>query len=121
MPVFTHDEKDIASFRMITSQFYVNGIISQIDIINTFGVSKNSVKRAVKKYRLFGPASFYAKRVGRGAAILTPSVLKDIQGRLDEGSTVEEIAEALDLKKNTLEKTVRAGRLHVSKKKSSKY
>jgi transposase len=53
MPVFTHDEKDIASFRMITSQFYVNGIISQIDIINTFGVSKNSVKRAVKKYRTY--------------------------------------------------------------------
>jgi hypothetical protein len=25
MPVFSHDEHDIKSFRMITSQFYVNG------------------------------------------------------------------------------------------------
>ena len=48
MPVFSHDAHDIKSFRMITSQFYVNGNATQSDIAKAFGVSLISVKRAVK-------------------------------------------------------------------------
>jgi hypothetical protein len=33
MPVFSHAETDIATFRMITSQFCVTGHVKQIDII----------------------------------------------------------------------------------------
>ena len=32
MPVFTHGEKDVATFRMITSQFCVSGYAKQSDI-----------------------------------------------------------------------------------------
>ena len=38
MPVFSHAENDLATFRMITSQFCVNGYVTQSDIIRTFGV-----------------------------------------------------------------------------------
>jgi hypothetical protein len=51
MPIFTHHEKDIDSFRFITSQFIMNGNCKQVDIVNCFGVSPISVKRWVKRYR----------------------------------------------------------------------
>src|ERR1039457_75303 len=40
MPVFTHGEKDVATFRMITSQFCVSGYAKQSDIIRAFGVTQ---------------------------------------------------------------------------------
>lgn len=51
MPIFMHHENDIDSFRYITSQFIVNGVCRQKDIVNCFGVSLVSVKRWVKRYR----------------------------------------------------------------------
>jgi hypothetical protein len=59
MPVFIHDEEDTDSFRMITAQFCVNGNTKQIEIIRAFGISKISIKRAVKLYREAGPKGFY--------------------------------------------------------------
>jgi hypothetical protein len=75
MPVFSHGENDINTFRMITSQFCVNGAAKQSDIIRTFGVTSISVKRSVKTYREKGPKGFYAPRVARGAAVLVDSVV----------------------------------------------
>jgi len=69
MPVFIHDEKDMNSFRMITAQFCVTGNTQQMDIVRAFGVSKISMKRAVKRYREQGPKGFYASRRTRGAAV----------------------------------------------------
>src|SRR5271154_4099902 len=51
MPVFVHAEDDVATFRMITSQFCESGYAKQSDIIRAFGVTSISVKRAVKLYR----------------------------------------------------------------------
>jgi len=62
MPVFVHDEHDLNTFRMITSQFYVNGNATQAEICRAFGVLPISVKRAVKKYREQGAAGFYQAR-----------------------------------------------------------
>lgn len=47
MPVFAHDEKDLASFRMITAQFCANGNTKQAEVARTFGIAKVTVKRAV--------------------------------------------------------------------------
>lgn len=51
MPVFIHEEKDVATFRMITGQFCFNGNAKQAEIARAFGVTAISVKRAVKLYR----------------------------------------------------------------------
>ncbi len=48
MPIFSHDVNDIKTFRMFTSQLYVNGSVEQYEIIRAFGVSQSSVKRGVK-------------------------------------------------------------------------
>ena len=90
MPVFIHEENDRATFRMITSQFCVNGNAKEADIVRAFGVTTISVKRSVKLYREKGP-----------------------------GWSEAEIAERLGLKRDTLHKAVRAGRIRVPAKKKS--
>jgi transposase len=117
MPVFAHDESDLATFRMITSQFVVNGNATQSEISQAFGIPKISVKRAVKRYREEGPRGFYKPRNTRGAAVLVPDVLKQAQAMLDMGDSLEAIGACLGVKTNTLNKAVHAGKLHRSKKK----
>jgi transposase len=111
MPVFSHDETDIQTFRMITSQFCVSGHVKQSDIIRAFGVTSISVKRSVKTYREKGPKGFYAPRVRRGAAVLVEDVVGEIEGRLAGGATAAEIAKDLGLKLNTIQKAMRKGRI----------
>ena len=118
MPVFVHDEDDLASFRMITAQFCVNGNVKQADIVRAFGVTKISLERAVKRYREEGPKGFYTPRKRRGPAVLTPAVLVEAQQLLDEGLEPSEVADRLGIKRNTFSKAVRAGRLHKPVKKT---
>jgi transposase-like protein len=117
MPVFVHDEQDLASFRMITDQFCVNGNTRQAEIARAFGVPKISVKRAVQLYREAGPKGFYAKRKGLGPAVLTLPVLQQAQQLFDQGLEIPEVADRLGLKADTLSKAVRDGRLHEPAKK----
>lgn len=113
MPVFIHDETDLASFRMITAQFVTSGHATQAQIARAFGVAKISIKRAVKLYREQGPKGFYAPRNTRGPAVLTAAVLAQAQRLFDEGLHSAEVADRLGIKRDTLSKAVRAGRLHV--------
>jgi hypothetical protein len=112
MPVFTHPEKDIATFRMI-------GYAKQCDIIRAFGVTSISVKRSVKLYRQKGTKGFYAPRVTRGAAVLVDGVVGEIEARLAGGDSEAEVAKKLDLKLNTLQKAIRDGRVRTPAKKKS--
>jgi len=118
MPVFVHDADDVRTFRLITSQFCVNGNAKQSEIARAFGVSLISVKRAVKCYRERGPQGFYAPRGRRGPAVLTAPVLARAQALLDAGEGLREVARQLELKRDTLAKAVAAGRLHRGVKKS---
>jgi len=119
MPVFIHDKDDIATFRMITAQFCVNGNAKQAEISAVFGIPKVTVKRAVKRYREEGPKGFYTPRKPRGAAVLTAEVMAEAQALLDEGLETAEVARRLELKPDTLSKAVRAGRLHKPSKKKT--
>lgn len=115
MPIFSHEENDQASFRLFTSQLYVNGNATQAEIVKAFGVSAQSVKRSVKLYRENGTAGFFAQREKRGPSVLLPDVLSEIQNRLDQGTDTGTIAIELGLKKNTLQKAILDGRLHKKK------
>ena len=120
LPIFSHSEADVATFRMITSQFYINGYVKQMDIVRAFGVSKISVKRSVALYQSKGPRGFYEARKTRGAAVLTKPVLTQVQAQLDEGLDIKAIAQHLNLKRDTLAKAVKAGKLHKPSKKKMK-
>lgn len=112
LPVFRHGEQDVKSFRMFTSQLYLEGKVKQADLVKVFGVSAISVKRAVKLYEAAGAGGFWRARPTRGPSVLTPEVLKQAQEQLDQGQRLQEVAEQLNVKYDTLRKAVRAGRLH---------
>ena len=118
LPVFTHDAKDVKSFRLFTSQLYLEGKIKQADIVKVFGVSAISVKRAVKLYEAAGPGGFWRAQPTRGPSVLTAEVLKQAQEQLDQGRTLREVAAQLQVKYDTMRKAVRAGRLHEAVKKT---
>lgn len=118
MPIFSHHESDLKSFRLITSQLVVNGVASQSEIVRAFGVSKISVKRYVKLYREEGSGGFFKSRKGRGSKVLTPEVLRAVQAELNEGRFVSRICEEMDLKTDTVNKAILDGRLYRVEKKS---
>ena len=119
LPVFSHLENDIDSFRMITAQFCVNGHTQQMDIVRAFGVTSISVKRSVKLYREEGARGFYKQKNTRGAAILTHSVIEQVQQLLSEHEEVADIASKLNINADTLSTAIRAGRLHKPAKKKT--
>ena len=112
LPIFSHDATERKMFRMITSQLICNGVCRQIDIMNTFGVSKQSVIRSIKKYKSGGAESFFEKRQGRrGGKVLTEEVLKKAQTQLDQGRKRKEAAAKLNVADDTLRKAISSGRL----------
>ena len=118
LPFFCHDEQDKASFRYITAQMAVLGTATQADIARAFGITSISLKRYTKQLREQGSASFFQPRRTRGAAVLTKDVLQNVQDDLNSGKTPAEIADQRNLKLNTLQKAIRAGRLHQPEKKT---
>ena len=110
-PVFAHGERDRRSFRMFSAQLVVRGMCKQADIVGTFGVSKNSVKRSVKKYREGGIEVFYRARQGRGGTVMKPAVITRAQALLDRGCSRTEAASELGIKYDTLRKAIEQGRL----------
>jgi predicted transcriptional regulator len=117
LPVFQHEEKDLKSFRMFTSQLIANGTVRQRDIAQAFGVPLATVKRYMKVHRERGAAGFFQTPRRRSASVLTGEVRERAQALLDEGKSVPEVSQEISVKGNTLHKAIRAGRLHASKKK----
>ena len=112
MPVFRHSQEDIQSFKLIISQFYVNGVAKQAQITKAFGINPLLVKRAVEKYNEEGPKAFFALPKTRGAGVLTANVLVKAQELLDQHMTPSEVSKDLTLKADTIRKAIAYGRLH---------
>lgn len=120
LPVFQHDKDDVRSFRMFTSQMIVNGTVKPREIVEAFGVPMVTVKRYVKVYRDRGTKGFYEPKPRHSSAsVLKGEVLKRAQQFLDEGQSVPEVAQQLNVLGNTLHKAIRAGRLRRPQKKAN--
>lgn len=117
LPVFQHTEGDLASFRYFTSQLIVNGTVAQADIARAFHVPTVTVKRYVKRFRESSGKDFFAPPPRRSATVLKGEVKEKAQALLDEGKSVPEVAQALEVLANTLHKAMRGGRLHQAPKK----
>jgi len=119
LPVFQHEERDVRSFRMFTSQMIAGGTVKPKEIVSAFGVPMVTVKRYVKLYREQGPKGFYeTKPRHSSASVLKGEVIGQAQRSLDEGRSVPEVAEELGVLANTLHKAIGAGRLRPSQKKA---
>jgi transposase len=118
LPVFQHEEQDVRSFRMFTSQMIEGGTVKPKEIAETFGVPMITVKRYVKLYREQGTKGFYqAQPRHSSASVLKGAVLEQAQQLLNEGRSVPEAAAELKILTNTLHKAIRAGRLRGAQKK----
>jgi transposase-like protein len=117
LPVFIHDQADLATFRMFSSQLVINGNATQAQIARAFGVPLVTVKRYVKLYRQEGTAAFYVPAKQRSASKLSPQVCQQVQALLDQGLEVPEVGRRVGILANTLHKAIRSGRLQRGKKK----
>ena len=112
LPVFQHEETDVRSFRMFTSQMIVTGSVKPREIVETFGVPMVTVKRYMKVYRRHGAKGFYETKARHSSASkLKGDTLERGQQLLDQGRSVPEVAEEINVLANTIHKAVRAGRL----------
>jgi transposase len=119
LPVFQHDQEDLKSFRMYTSQLIANGMVRQRDIERAFGVPLATVKRYMKVHRQHGAAGFFQQqRRRRSANVLTAEVKQRAQALLDEGKSVPEVSREIGVAGTTLHKAIQAGRLQGVKKKT---
>jgi transposase-like protein len=122
LPVFTHAQEDIESFRFFTTQLIVNGTASQGEIARAFGVPLVTIKRYVKRYRQNGAKGFFLPPKRREGGRLTTDMLSKARGLLEAGEFVPEVSRATGVLANTIHKAIRAGRLpKPAKKKSAKY
>ena len=118
LPVFQHDQEDLKSFRMYTSQLIANGMVRQRDIERAFGVPLATVKRYMKVHRQHGAVGFFQQqRRRRSANVLTAEVKQRAQALLDEGKSVPEVSREIGVAGTTLHKAIQAGRLQGVKKK----
>ena len=112
LPVFQHEETDVRSFRMFTSQMIEAGTVKPKEIVQTFGVPMVTVKRYMKVYREHGAKGFYETKARHSSASkLKGETLERAQQLLDEGRSVPEVVEELNVLGNTVHKAIRAGRL----------
>src|SRR6266705_3188938 len=92
LPVFEHEEKDLKSFRMYTSQLVGNGTVGQGDIGLAFGVPLGTVQRYMKVHRKQGTAGFFRPERRRSASVLKGEVKQRAPALLDEGKSVPEVS-----------------------------
>jgi hypothetical protein len=119
LPVFHHDEEDVRSFRMFTSQMIINGTVKPKEIVKTFGVPSITVKRYVKVFREQGIEGFYETKPRRSSAsVLKGEVLDRARVMLEQGRSLPDVAGELEALGNTLHKAIRAGRLPAPQKKT---
>ena len=117
LPVFTHGQGDVASFRLFTAQLIVQGSATQGDIHRAFGVPLVSIKRSTKRYRQHGPAGFFGPKVRREGTKLDAQKLAQAHGLLVQGQPVAVVARATGVHADTVRKAIRAQRLPAVKKK----
>jgi len=80
LPVFTHARKDLASFRLFTSQLIMEGAVTQGQIAKAFGVPLISIKRSTKIFRERGAAGFFVPPPRREGTRLDAAKLEQARG-----------------------------------------
>jgi hypothetical protein len=119
-PIYSHQGNDHRMFRMVTSLLIDCGACRHVEILRTFGVSKNSVIRSLRKLRRGGPESFFKpRRVRHGGTVLTSGVIENAQRLFQQGCSRREISEELGVAYDTLRKAISDGRLVESERRET--
>ena len=116
LPVYSHSRDDNASFRFITSNFIHQGLCRNVDIERAFGVSEDSVSRALKKYEAKGEPGFFGAdaRLGGKAYKIVGGCRERIQSKLDKGQSVYSIAKEEGVRESAIRYQIKQGYLKKS-------
>ena len=115
LPVYSHSKDDNASFRFITSNFIHQGLCRNVDIERAFGVSEDSVSRALKKYEAKGEAGFFGADARHGRAHkIVGGCRERIQFKLDKGQSVYSIAKEEGVRESAIRYQIKQGYLKKS-------
>ena len=116
LPVFTHAKKDLASFRLFTSQLIVQGSATQGNISKAFGVPLVAIKRATKLFRERGAKGFFTPKPRREGSKLHEEKLEEARLLLVNGHPLPVVSQQTGVLSDTLRKAIAAGRLPPVKK-----
>jgi hypothetical protein len=116
LPVFTHAQSDLASFRLFTSQLIVQGSATQGHVAKAFGVPLVAIKRATKLYRERGAAGFFVPKARREGSRLNAQKLEEARALLVQGQPLAVVSRQTGVLSDTLRKAIGAGRLPAVKK-----
>ncbi len=112
MPFAQHGIDNIAEFKATTSLLIDLKLVKQVEICKAFKVTKESVKRWVKRYRKEGAGTFYQpKKKRKGGTVLTEAVLARVQSHLNQNKSTSEIEKLEGVKADTIRKAINSGRL----------
>jgi len=114
--IFQHNIDDLGSFKMFVSELYIIGACKQVELCKALKISQATMKRYVKKFQKSGPKSFYLERKQTEGSVITEKVKKQSENLLLLGSSPKMIAKKLNIKTDTLSKSIRQGRIVVQPK-----
>lgn len=118
MPIFSHESGDLTMFRYITSNLLLQGLCKNQDIVDTFHVSIDSVRRWKRRLKEEGEEVFFGTETRHGRSHkLLPDVLERIQLKLDTGQSMYSIAKEEKISEGSIRYAIGLGRL---KKKSNR-
>ncbi len=117
MPIYSHGVEERHKFRYCTSNFILQGLCRNVDIVRAFHVSTDSVRRWKKVLVEKGELAFFGEkeRVRRSHKLI-PEVLARIQKKLDNHQSVNSIAKQEQISEGSIRYAIGKGRL---KKKDS--
>jgi hypothetical protein len=112
MPMYTHSTEDLQAFRFITSNFIHNGLCKNVDIERTFGVSEDSVRRALHKLETQGETGFFGQEARHGNAHKIIGAKRErIQEKLDKGQSGYSIAKEEGIGESSIRYAIKQGYL----------
>jgi transposase len=112
LPVYSHAKDNNDAFRYITSNFIHQGLCRNVDIERAFGVSEDSVSRALKKFETKGETGFFGPDARHGKAYkITGSKREQIQTKLDTGQSNYSIAKEEGVSESAIRYGIKHGYL----------
>jgi hypothetical protein len=112
LPVYCHHKDNHAAFRYITSNFIHQGLCRNVDIERAFGVSEDSVSRALKKFETKGEAGFFGADARHGKAYkIVGGKRERIQAKLDKGTSNYSIAKEEGVRESAIRYGIKQGYL----------
>jgi hypothetical protein len=112
LPVYSHSNEDLTSFRFITSNFIANGLCRKVDIERCFGVSEDSVARYYKKFKEEGTQGFFGEDGRKGKAYkISGNLRQRIQSKLVKGQSVNSIAKEEGVAESAIRYQIKVGYL----------